>query len=295
MSFQDTRKEKLAGTGRWTAAIRARESERSDRLFNDPLAALLAGEEGQQWLDASTSEQYDPRLRGELDIDPSTASIIVRVRFFDDFVARVVTEHDVRQVVVLAAGMDTRAYRLSWPAGTPLFEIDQPRVIELKERLLASAGAVPACQRQSIGVDLSDPWSDALQRAGFDPGQRSLWLLEGFLPYLPEPGVARLFDEISALAAPGSWLGCDTVNREMLTSPWTRPWIERLASAGISWLSGIDEPEALLGERGWSVTVIQYGEEGANFGRWPFPPMPPRSVPGIPRNFLVTATRSAPA
>lgn len=270
----------LASTACWIAAIRARESERSDCLFNDPWAALLAGQIGPSWFD---------RMPTELN-SGNEMVIAIRIKFFDDFLLRAVAEHQIRQVVLMAAGMDTRAFRLTWPEGTQLFELDQPELFAQKEQLLASAGASPTCSRQTIGVDLREPWADALQQAGFDPLQRSVWLLEGLLHYLPDSAVSNLLDAITTLSASESWLGFDVVNHEMRTAPWTRSWMEAMEKSGAPWLFSMDEPEAVLAERGWTTTVLQLGEESANFGRWSYP-LVPRSVPGIPRSFLVQATR----
>jgi len=278
MSSQQPDKDALASTACWIAAVRARESERSDRLFHDPWAAMLSGEEGQAWRERATGGK-----------DEGEVGLVIRTHFFDDFLLRVTREHTVRQVVIVAAGMDTRAFRLAWPQETHLFELDLPQIFERKEHFVA--GAVPACRRQVVGVDLNDAsWLDPLQQAGFDPGLRVVWLLEGLLFYPPAEGVTRLFDEITTLSAVGSWLGCEIKNAAMLTSPETRSWIEMLKKEGTPWISSIDTPEAFLAERGWSATVIQPGEEGAHFWRWPFPVIS-RAVPGIPRTFFVTATR----
>lgn len=270
MSSQRPSKDRLISTACWIAAVRARESERADRLFNDPWASLLAGEEGQAWRERTTGGK-----------DENEVGLAIRTRFFDDFLLHVTRKHAVRQVVIAAAGMDTRAFRLAWPLQTHLFELDLPQIFVRKEQLLSGAGAVSTCLRHVVRVDLSEAsWADAVQRAGFDPGQRVVWLLEGLLFYLPEEAVTRLFEAITALSAVGSWLGCELKNTGMLTSPQTR-----------SWISSIDHPEIFLAERGWRATVVQPGEDGAQFGRWPFPVVP-RSVPGVPRTFFVTAMRS---
>ncbi len=270
----------LATTACWTAAIRAQESEREDRLFDDPWAAALAGPEGPAWLE---------RMAGELGTS-SNDSVVVRTRFFDDFLQRTTNNYPVRQVVLVAAGMDTRAFRLRWPEGTELFELDRPELQELKAQRLALVRAKPTCGYHMVGVDLEASWTEALSSAGFDAGRPSAWLMEGLLFYLPESSALRLINEASVLAAPGSWLGLDVFNHEMLTSPWTQSWRESIEKAGVPWLSGMDNPEALLAERGWTATVLQPGEEGANFGRWPYP-VAPRDMPGFPRSFLVTAKK----
>jgi len=267
-------------TAWWTAAARARESQRDDRLFLDPWAAILASQEGIDEFDRTTAHQGT----GTGDLQA------ISTRFFDDFLLRVAAAHAVRQVVLVAAGLDTRAFRLSWPPQTRLFELDQPQVLAYKERALTLLGAIPSCEWRIVGVDLTARWDEALCEAGFDPRQRSVWLLEGFLYFLPEQAVLHLLDRITALAASDSWLGLDVVNSDMLTSAETRYWIETLAAIGVPWLFVSDQPEKLLAKYGWTAAVTQPGEQEADFGRRPYP-ITPRSVPGAPRTFLVTATR----
>ena len=283
MSAHQSHNDSLLSTACWIAAVRARESERADRLFNDPWAARLAGEEGQLWRQRTTGGK-----------DENEVGLAIRTRFFDDFLLQVTGEDAVRQVVIIAAGMDTRAFRLNWPPQTQLFELDLPQLFVRKEPLLAHVGAVPTCQRHVVPVDLSDAsWAEAVQQAGFDSGQRVVWLLEGLLFYLPAEVVTALFERITALSILGSWLGCELKNTEMLTSPHTRSWIELLAREGAAWISSLDEPEAFLAGRGWRARVVELGEDGAHFGGWPFPVIP-RSEPGVPRTFFVTALRSQP-
>jgi len=117
----------------------------------------------------------------------------------------------VRQAVILASGLDTRAYRLRWPAGTVVYEVDQPQVIEFKTNTLAGIGAAPTAHRRAIGVDLRDDWPAALREAGFDVTQPTAWSAEGLLPYLPPEAQDRLFDHITALSAPGSRLATENI------------------------------------------------------------------------------------
>ena len=278
---QPSSKDRLASTACWIAAVRAREHERADRLFSDPWAATLAGEEGWLWRERTTGGK-----------DENEVGLVIRTRFFDDFLLQATWQHPTRQVVIVGAGMDTRDFRLTWPPQTHLFELDQPRLFELKEQRLSAAGAVPTCRRQIVGVDLGSGWHEALVHAGFEPDQRSVWLMEGLLFYLPVELVAQLFERVTALSAGGSWLGCEVKNMEMLTSAETHTWIETLAKEGAAWISSMDHPETFLAERGWRATVVQPGEDGAHFGRWSLPVLS-RSVLGVPRTFFVTATRSA--
>ena len=158
--------------------------------------------------------------------------MVIRTRYFDDWLLRVTGETGIRQVVLLAAGLDTRAFRLAWPASTHLFEVDKAAVLHDKAQVLAAAGAQPACTRTVIEADLTAPWTASLLAAGFAAQQAAIWLLEGFLFYLPVAQLVEILDAVSKLAAPGSWLGFDLVNAAVLTSPWTRPWVEMQATAG---------------------------------------------------------------
>ena len=134
----------------------------------------------------------------------------VRTRFFDNFFTGA-TGDGVRQAVILASGLDTRAFRLRWPAGTVVYEIDQPQVIAFKTSTLADLGAAPTAERRTISIDLRDDWPAALREGGFDVTQPTAWSAEGLLPYLPPEAQDRLFDNITALSAPGSRLATEHV------------------------------------------------------------------------------------
>lgn len=267
----------LASTARWIAAVRAHESRRDDGLFHDPWAAQLAGQEGEAWI----------AQRGDT---PALQTIAIRVRFFDDFLLRVTADDGVRQVVLLAAGLDTRAFRLSWPTGTRVFEVDRPDVLGEKEGVLRAAGAHAGCERRVVAADLTGPWADLLVQNGFHRGKPSCWLLEGFLFYLPADANLALFDQVTALSVPGSWLGFDIPNSATLVHAWTKPWIEMQAKLGVPFLGTMDDPRAVLAPRGWTTTQIQAGDREANYGRWPYPPLP-LEVPDIPRHWLVMAEK----
>lgn len=276
MSKTDTSDQLLASTARWTAAVRAHESARVDRLFSDPWAAALAGAEGAAWMAQRTTD--------------SVAAIILRTRFFDNFLLRVTRQHRLRQIVLLAAGLDTRAFRLAWPARTQLFELDQAPVLAYKEQILRAAGAEPACGRQTIAVDLTDPWAEPLIAAHFDPQRPTGWLLEGFLFYFANDCITQILDEVTSLAAPGSWLGFDIINSTTLTSPWTRQWIEMQAASGAPWIGALDDPAGFLAARGWKATLTHIGAPEASYGRWPYPVIP-STMPDMPHHWFVTAQK----
>jgi len=266
----------IDATARWTAAVRASESTRDDRLFEDPWAAALAGPEGAAWIAG--------RPPG------STLPIAIRTRFFDDWLHRVAIEGGIRQVVLLASGLDTRAYRLPWVAGTTVFELDRPAVLAGKRGVLEGAGAAPACDRRAVGADLTGDWAAALLASGLDRDRPTAWLVEGVLFYLPREAIDRILDDVTRLAAPGSRLGLDIVNRHVLTSPWTKPWVEMQAAAGAPWIGTMDDPAAELAARGWIATVTQPGSPEANHGRWTLPVVP-ADMTEMPHSWYVTAER----
>lgn len=266
----------LGATARWTASVRALESARPDRLFDDPWAATLAGAEGAAWMAARPADSVLP--------------IVLRTRFFDDFLQRIAHEHGMRQIVLLGSGLDTRAFRLEWPAQTRFFELDQPAVLSRKERILQEAEAVPTCALQCLAVNLSDPWQEVLLQAGFDPEQPAGWLLEGFLFYLANERMTSILDAVSNLAAPASWLGFDIINPAVLTSPWTRAWVEMQAAAGAPWIGTLADPVGFMAARGWNATLSQAGAPDANHGRWHLP-LIPTLMPDMPHNWYVCAEK----
>jgi methyltransferase (TIGR00027 family) len=272
----------IAPTSQWTAAARARESEREDRLFDDPLAAALAGPEGFTWLE---------RMEAAAHSDSPGLYPVIRTRFFDDFLLDACGRLGVRQVVLPAAGLDTRAFRLDWPSGTRLYEMDQPEVLEAKEDVIGRAGAKPGCERHTVGVDLKEAtWPEALLASGYTADEPSVWLIEGLLFYLTRPAVNGLLEKMGELTTTGSQLGLDLMNRGLFFSPVSWPMQAALARRGAPGLFGTNSPETLLARHGWEAEVTQPGEEGANYGRWTSPKVS-RQVPGVPRSFLVRARK----
>lgn len=272
----------IAPTSQWTAAARARESAREDRLFDDPLAAAMAGPEGFAWLDRmeSAARSESPGLYP-----------VIRTRFFDDFLLDACGRPGIRQVVLPAAGLDTRAFRLDWPPGTGLYEMDQPEVLNAKEAVIDEAAAKPGCERRTVGVDLKeDTWPDALLTAGYKAEEPSVWLIEGLLFYLTRTDVDAVLEKVSELTTIGSLLGLDLMNRGLFFSPVTWPMQAALARRGAPGRFGTNDPESLLARHGWEADVTQPGERGANYERWPRPKVP-RQVPGLPRSFLVRARK----
>lgn len=264
-------------TARWTAAARALERQQPEPLIDDPWAECLAGEEGMAWL-------HRQRPGG-------TLSMVIRARFFDDWLGQAMADRGIRQAVLLGAGLDTRAWRLAWPAGFAVFEVDRASVLDAKATALEAAGATAACRYVPVAADLGEHWTGDLLTAGFDPTMPAAWLAEGLLFYLPDPLVRDVLHAVTHLAPPGSRLGFDIPNGAVLTSPYTKPWIEMQAAAGAPWLGTMDDPAAELGPMGWGVAVTQPGEGDTGHGRYTAPVLPPGEA-NLPRSWYVTAVRA---
>ena len=199
----------VGATATMVAASRALASQGPDPLLDDPFADPLVRAVGLapfiRLIDGEVSlDDDDLALNGRTRAEQMT----VRTRFFDDFFIAA-TEGGIRQAVILASGLDTRAYRLQWPAGTVVYEIDQPQVIDFKTNTLADIGANPTAERRTVSIDLREDWPTALRQHGFDVNQPTAWSAEGLLPYLPSEAQDRLFDNITALSAPGSQLATE--------------------------------------------------------------------------------------
>ncbi|MEV7437290.1 class I SAM-dependent methyltransferase [Streptomyces griseoviridis] len=274
----------LERTALLTAALRAAETSRPDRLYTDPYAAGLAGEAGWALLAEVAAAGRDV---------PSTPDFnAIRTRFLDDHLRRLTHEQGIRQVVSAPAGLDTRAWRLRWPDGTRWFEIDRPALLDHKRRRLAEA--TPRADLRTVAADLTGPdWEQSLRASGYEPTRPSVWVLEGLLYYLPEDAVRRLLTRIAACSAPGSEIAADLVNTAALTLPDMRPLLAVFEEWGTPWVSGSDEPEHLFDTCGYTVTARQPGDEEADFDRWP-DPVVPREVPGARRVFLVHGSLRAP-
>ena len=274
-------------TSRWVAASRALETESADPLYRDPFARALAGDAG---LEMFYTMRAAGGLGGFTGPDPY---LTIRTKFLDDALVEAVRNLRLAQVVVLAAGMDARAFRLSWPHQVKVFEVDRDDVFEHKEQVLEQLGAAASCDRRIVRQDLALPWKASLVAAGFDPSQPAAFLAEGLLYYLDAGEADSLFTTIREVAAPGSWLGMDAVNPEVLTSLFMANYVDKLREMGCPWKFGMSDPESYLAGHGWTVRYALPGEHDAHYGRWAMPVFP-RSMPSIPRTFLVKGTRTVP-
>lgn len=203
----------VGATATMVAAGRAMASKDPRGLINDPFAEPLVRAVGLDLftkmmdgeLDLSSVESVSPTR-----LQAITDGMAVRTKYFDDYFINA-AQTGVRQMVILASGLDSRAYRLPWPAGTTVYEIDQPQVIEFKTTTLAGIGAAPTATRRTIPIDLRQDWPAALTAAGLDTTAPTAWLAEGLLIYLPPEAQDRLFDNITALSAPGSTVATEFV------------------------------------------------------------------------------------
>jgi methyltransferase (TIGR00027 family) len=260
-----------------TAAGRAVESRRADRLFEDPLAEALAGEEGFRLM-----EQW--RLPGASRENPTIGP---RTRFYDDLVIEAVA-NGLRQVVLVAAGMDTRAFRLALLPEVVVFELDLPKVLAEKQTILEQEDAKSRCRRVVVGADLAaDDWSQALAASGFDRAARTVFIVEGLSWYLTERENARLLDDLAGLAAPGSRLGIDVISRDHLESAASAPFFKFTATLGIVWQFGTDDPAGFLGAHGWQAEVTDFEAYAKRLGRG--------SPPDVPEDLAARAIASGPS
>ena len=230
----------VGATATAVAAQRAIASKGPDALLHDPWADPLVRAVGIDTFIKLVDGQLDHRS-DHSGSDPSDdplfnrqavkEQITVRTRFFDDFFVQA-TASGIRQAVILASGLDTRAYRLPWPAGTVVYEIDQPEVIEFKTRTLADLGATPGAERRTVPIDLRDDWASALKDAGFDVQKPTAWSAEGLLVYLPPEAQDRLFDRIAAVSAPGSRIATEHMDLRNIPADWAQKLTERSRRIG---------------------------------------------------------------
>jgi methyltransferase (TIGR00027 family) len=251
----------VGATATAVAASRAMASQNPDALLDDPWADPLVRAVGidtfVKLIDGEIGQTDDPLLNRQA----MNEQIAVRTRFFDDFFEQA-TGSGIRQAVILASGLDTRAYRLPWPTGTVVYEIDQPQVIAFKTRTLADLGAEPTAQRTTVAIDLRDDWPAALVEAGFDAQQPTAWSAEGLLVYLPADAQDRLFDNIAALSAPGSRIATEHMDLRNAPSDWAERLTERSQRIGsninlaeLFYTGDRNTAADYLGAHGWRVDI----------------------------------------
>ena len=267
----------VGATATMVAAARAVASAEPNPIINDPFAAPLVRAVGLDFFTRVVDGEVtasNAGENGERDLQLETDSIAVRTRFFDEFFLGAGRD-GIRQSVILAAGLDARPYRLSWPRGSVVYEVDQPKVIEFKSATMSALSAAPAADRRTVSIDLREDWPAALRRSGFDDAKPTAWSAEGLLMYLPPEAQDRLFDNITALSAPGSKLATEYHPESDTTmSERAQEFNQRWADLGCDInLSGLffdgersNVVEYLTG-RGWQVTTRPRRELFDDYGR----------------------------
>jgi methyltransferase (TIGR00027 family) len=273
----------VGSTAVMVAAARAAETDRDDALIRDPYAKILVADAGTGMWEFMLDDEFVAKLA---DADAEAAAIFehmgnyqaVRTHFFDRFFTKAAAA-GIRQIVILASGLDSRAYRLPWPAGTTVYEIDQPKVLEYKAATLQRHEAVPSALRREVPIDLRFDWPKALCEAGFDVDVPTAWLAEGLLMYLPADAQDRLFEHITELSAAGSRIAVETMGvqaddrREQM-----RERFERIA-AQFGMEDALDVQELIysdpdradvavwLADHGWQSKAVTSQDEMRRLGR----------------------------
>jgi methyltransferase (TIGR00027 family) len=272
--------ESVGATALSVAAARAVETATAQPLIRDPFAYVLVSSAGKSWARLARDLEWigddeHGRRAHRLSCDYQA----VRTHFFDTYFADAVAA-GIRQVVILAAGLDSRAYRLDWPVGTTVYEIDQPQVVEYKTATLESAGAAPKATRRTVPIDLREDWSAALAGAGFDRVQPTAWLAEGLLPYLPAEAQDRLFEMLTELSAPDSQVAVEAFNLGT-GDPEQRRAARRVRFERMRERLGLDinvetltyqesgraDAAEWLTTHGWQVSAVSNADEMARLGR----------------------------
>jgi methyltransferase (TIGR00027 family) len=273
--------ESVGATALTVAAARAAETESAHPLFRDPFARVFldaAGEGTWSMFDrlpaSAVDAEVNAQLRALLDFFAS------RTAFIDDFFDAA-AEAGIRQVVILAAGLDARAWRLAWPDGTRVYELDQPKVLDFKSSTLDAHGASPTAQRIEVAVDLRQDWPTALRQAGFDAESPTAWSVEGLLRYLPSQSQDLLFERIQELSAVGSRIVANAPTEDALDPQRAarerelgRRWRAALgAQSGIqatevdelSYAEARTDAVEWLAEHGWDASATTVAEAVAHY------------------------------
>jgi methyltransferase (TIGR00027 family) len=270
----------VGATATGVAVGRALASRRANPLINDPFAEPLVRAVGVDFFTRLASGELDP---AELDDGDSAFGMArmsdmmaVRTRFFDEFFMEA-TQSGIHQAVILASGLDARAYRLRWPAGTTVYEIDQPSVIGFKTRTMQRLDAAPTADRRAVAIDLRQDWPAPLQRAGFDAAQPAAWSAEGLLAFLPPDAQDRLLDNISALSATGSRFASEnmpnvnhaqtTMQTQMqtLTDRWRQHGLD-LDMSDLWYFGDRNDVDEYLSTHGWDTVATGHAELFAAHG-----------------------------
>ena len=293
--------ESVGVTALGIAAARAAETDSDNPLIVDPFARLFLDAVGDRAWTAFFSGTVSKEVA---DVDPELSVrmrsgvdyISSRTKLFDDFFLNA-TEAGVRQAVILAAGLDTRAWRLPWPDETRVYELDQPKVLDFKRSTLAGSGAEPAAVLINVPIDLRQDWPKALEQAGYDASAPTAWSAEGLLPFLPARAQDLLFDRIEVLSASGSWVAVETFG-DLLTPDGLqrqRAQMERYRAAATDipkvedlwYLEERADVADWLRRHGWDVTATTARELMARNHR----SAPDHLEDAVPQSQFITARR----
>lgn len=280
--------ESVGATALGVAAARAAETRGENPLISDPFAQVFLDAAGDGVWNWHAAPQLPPEL---IEAEPQlplqrqamVGYMASRTAFFDEFFLDA-TGAGIRQAVILAAGLDARSWRLAWPAGTTVYELDQPRVLDFKASTLAEHGAQPSCNRVAVAVDLRQDWPEALRQAGFDATAPSAWSAEGLMPYLPAAAQELLFERVQGLTVPGSRVAVEALGPKFLDPQLRakrRERMERIRSlmARVDPQREVPRTDELwyfeeredvgewFGRHGWNVTVTPSDELMAGYGR----------------------------
>ena len=285
----------VGSTALFVAAARALEARKPEPLAVDRYAEVFCREAGGHWSDVLDGTDPDSMMMSEFGVhfvDFQAA----RTRYFDEFFTRA-TDAGVRQVVILAAGLDSRAYRLGWPVGTVIYELDQPQVLEFKRGVLEKRGETPTAERVEVPVDLRDAWSQVLRDKGFDPARPAAFLVEGLLVYLPATAQQELFAGIDALAAPGSHVGVED-NEPMPDEVFQEVRAAEREAGGdmiyfqLIYNERVARADEWFGQRGWAAEATPLAGLLRRLGR-PLPDAGSESESMIKSNTLISAVKQA--
>jgi methyltransferase (TIGR00027 family) len=287
----------VGATALFVATARALEAQKPDPLAIDPFAEVFCRAVGGNAADVLDGKNPEHQLKtadwGEHFVNFQGA----RTKYFDTYF-RQAADAGVRQVVILAAGLDSRAYRLPWPDQTTIFELDRPQVLDFKREVLAEQGAKPNAERREVAIDLREDWPQALRGSGFDANKPSAWIAEGLLIYLPATAEQQLFTGIDALAAPASHVAVED-GAPMSSDDFAAAVEEERAAAAegdqrlffqLVYNERHAPADQWFGVHGWTAVATPLADYLREVGR-PVPGPDVEAGPMIARNTLVRAVK----